>query len=136
VQIEAIQAVHSGLIIKPQRGHKRQKSGLVISNLSTPSISPNLAREPIRRDPDRQPPALALVPPPELPTLPPEKFLKPATLARFHALYPRLDPYVCKADFDAWAEGLAPEKQPRRYDAAFMGFARKWIVGKLIVSNP
>jgi hypothetical protein len=72
VQIEAIQAVHSGLIIKPQRGHKGQKSGLVISNLSTPSIPPNLAREPIRRDPGRQPPALALVPQPEPPAPPPE----------------------------------------------------------------
>jgi hypothetical protein len=57
-------------------------------------------------------------------------------VAKFRALYPRLDPYACKDDFDAWAASLAPEKQPRHYDAAFLGFARKWIVGKLIVSNP
>jgi len=79
---------------------------------------------------------LALVPPPAPPAPPPERFLKPATVAEFKRLYPRLDPYACKGDFDAWAAGLAPEQQPRRYDAAFMGFARKWIVGKLIVSNP
>jgi hypothetical protein len=108
----------------------------VISNLSNPSIPPKLAKAKIQTDPNHQPPALALVPSPEPPAPPPEKLLKPATVARFHALYPRLDPYGCKADFDAWAAGLPPEKQPRHYDAAFMGFAQKWIVGKLIVSNP
>jgi len=36
VQIEAIRAVHSGLIIAVQKGRRGQKSGLVISNLSTP----------------------------------------------------------------------------------------------------
>ena len=44
VQIEAIRAVHSGLIIAIQKGRRGQKSGLVISNLSTPSIPPNLAK--------------------------------------------------------------------------------------------
>jgi hypothetical protein len=129
-QIKAIMAVYSGLLITQQRGHTGQKSGLVISNLSTPSISPNLARESIQGDPNWTPPALTLVLPP------PERLLKPATVERFRALYPRLDPYACKAAFDAWAEGLAPEKQPRHYDRAFMGFAQKWIIGKLIVSNP
>jgi hypothetical protein len=136
VQIKAIMEVHSGLFIKFQRGHRKQKSGILISNLSTPSILPKMARKPIQRDPDRQPPALALVPPPAPPAPPPERFLKPATVARFRALYPNLDPYACKAAFDAWAAGLAPEKQPRHYNAAFMGFAQKWIVGKLVVNNP
>ena len=136
IQIKAIMEVHSGLLIKFQRGHRGQKSGLVISNLSTPSIPPKLAKEPIKADPNRQPPALALVPPPEPPAPPPERFLKPATVAKFRALYPNLDPYACKAAFDAWADGLPPEKKPRHYDAAFKGFAEKWVVGKLIVSNP
>jgi hypothetical protein len=139
VQIEAIRAVHSGLIIKQQKPARGRKSGLVISNLSTPSIVPReAARKRVQGDPDRQPPALALVPPPapEPPAPPSERFLKPATVARFRGMYPRLDPYACKADFDAWAEGLAPEKKPRFYDAAFKGFAEKWVVGKLIVSNP
>jgi len=136
IQVQAILEVHSGLIIKQQKPARGQKSGLVISNLSTPSIPPNLVKTPVQRDPNRQPPALALVPPPEPPPPPPERFLKPATVAEFKGLYPRLDPYACKDDFDAWAAGLPPEKQPRHYDRAFMGFARKWIVGKLIVSNP
>jgi hypothetical protein len=136
IQIKAIREVHSGLLIEIQKGHRGQKSGLVISNLSTPSIPPKLAKEPIKADSNRQPPALALIPPPEPPAPPPERFLKPATVTKFRALYPNLDPYACKAAFDAWAEGLPPEKQPRFYDAAFKGFAEKWVVGKLIVSNP
>jgi len=137
VQIEAIKAVHPSLIIKPQRGHKGQKSGLVISNLSTSSIVPReAAKAHVQSDPNRPPPALALVPPPEPPAPPPERFLRPATVARFRGLYPNLDPYACKAAFDAWADGLPPEKKPRHYDAAFKGFAEKWIVGKLVVSNP
>jgi len=132
IQIKAIGEVHSGLFIKIQKGNKWHKSGLEISNLSRPSIPPKLAKAPIQADPNRTPPALALVPPPEPPEPPPERFLKAATVARFRALYPRLDPYACKADFDFWAQG---GKAPRHYDAAFMGFAEKWVVGKLIVSN-
>jgi hypothetical protein len=136
VQVEALLAVHSGLIVQPQRGHKGQKSGLVVSNLSRPSIPPDLAREPIQHDPNRVPPLLELVHQPAPPPPPPEKHLKPATVARFRGMYPRLDPYACKADFDAWAQGLPPERKPRHYDAAFKGFAERWVVGKLIVSNP
>jgi len=133
VQVNALLAVHSGLIITQQRGYRGQKSGLVISNLSTPSIPPELAREPFQVDTNRMPPVLALVPPPPPP---PEKFLKPATVARFRGMYPNLDPYACKTAFDAWADGLPAERKPRHYDRAFMGFAQKWIIGKLVVSNP
>jgi hypothetical protein len=134
VQIKAIMEVHLGLFIKFQRGHRGQKSGILISNLSTPSIPPKMANQlAIPSDPNRQPPALTLVPPP---APPPERLLKPATVAKFRALYPNLDPYACKAAFDAWAAGLVPERQPRYYNAAFMGFAQKWIVGKLVVNNP
>ena len=137
VQIEAIKAVHSGLFIKPKRGHKGQKSGLEISELSTPSIAPREPRwEPLPPGPGWVPPTLLLVPPPPAPEPPPERFLKPTTIAQFRGLYPNLDPYACKADFDFWASGLPPEKRPRHYDAAFRGFAKKWIVGKLVVSNP
>jgi len=136
IQIQAIMEVHSGLFIKQQRACKGRKSGLVISNLSNPSISPKLAKAKIQVDANRQPPALALAPQPEPPAPPPERFLKPTTVAKFRGLYPRLDPYACKDDYDAWAAGLPPERKPRFYDAAFMGFAEKWVVGKLIVSNP
>jgi hypothetical protein len=136
IQIKAIMAVHSGMLITQQRGHTGQKSGLVISNLSTPSIPPNLAREPIHADSNRTPPTFALVPP--LPPAPPlqERFLKPRTVGEFRRLYPNLDPYACKAAFDVWVESLPPERKPRYYDCVFLRFAEKWIVGKLVVSNP
>ena len=136
VQVNAIMAVHSGLIITQQRGYRGQKSGLVISNLSTPSIPPNLAREPIHADINRLQPPLALVPPPPPAPPPPERFLKPRTVGEFRRIYPNLDPYACKAAFDVWADGLPPERKPRYYDRVFMSFAEKWIVGKLVVSNP
>lgn len=134
VQIAAILEVHPGLLITQQRGGgKGRKSGIWISNLSEPSIPPEARRERAPNPSGWTPPALALVPPPPPP---PERLLKPATVEEFKRLYPRLDPYACKADFDAWIAELPRERQPRHYSRAFMGFARKWIVGKLVVSNP
>jgi hypothetical protein len=43
-QIEAILEVHPGLIVQQQKGRKGQKSGLWVSNLSTPSIAPDTCR--------------------------------------------------------------------------------------------
>ena len=62
-----------------------------------------------------------------LPAPPAIKSLKPATVERFRTLYPRCDPYACKDAFDAW---LDSKEQPRSYDAAFLGFAKKWIKGQ------
>ncbi len=133
-QVEAILAVCPGLIITQQRACRGRKAGLVISNLSTPSIVPHeAARGRVQRDPNRQPPALALVTPP---SPPPVRQLKSATVARFRAMYPRLDPYACKAAFDDWQAGLPDERKAKHYDVAFKSFAEKWVVGKLIVSNP
>ena len=134
VQVKAIMEVHSGLIMSQQRACKGRKSGLVISNLSAPSIPQNLAIEPIQGNHDHQPPALALVRPPQ-PAPSPERFLQPATVARFRGMYPNLDPYACKAAFDVWVDGLQLERKPKYYNAAFLGFAKSWIVGKLVVSN-
>ena len=62
-----------------------------------------------------------------LPAPPPVKDLAPATVERFRELYPRIDPHACKDDFDGWLEA---REQPRDYDRAFLGFARKWVKGK------
>jgi hypothetical protein len=51
------------------------------------------------------------------------------TVAKFKAAWPNLDPYACRYDFDAWLEKL-PERKPRQYDRAFLGFAKKWAIGK------
>ena len=63
-----------------------------------------------------------------LPAPPPVKDLTPATVERFRKLYPRIDPHACKDDFDGWLEA---REQPRDYDKAFLGFARKWVKGKV-----
>jgi hypothetical protein len=65
-----------------------------------------------------------------LPTPPDKRTLKTETLEQFHNLYPRLDPYACKAAFDGWLEGKRPDQQPKAYDRAYLGFAKKWAVGK------
>lgn len=61
------------------------------------------------------------------PTIP--KNLQPATVERFHERYPRFDVYTCKEDFDAWLAGK--EQPPTHYDKAFLGFAKKWVKGKV-----
>ncbi|MGZ8249742.1 MAG: replication protein RepA [Methylomagnum sp.] len=129
-QIEQILKAHSGLLISIQKGRRGQKSGLVVSNLSTPSIPP----EPPQKLPQdaaggqiaAASPRLALVPPSpqHLPQL------HPATIEQFRERYPLLDPYTCKHDFDAWQEGLEPNRKARDYDKAFLGFASKWAFGK------
>ena len=63
-----------------------------------------------------------------LPAPPPVKNLAPATIERFRKLYPRIDPHACKDDFDGWLEAKEP---PRHYDRAFLGFAKKWVKGKV-----
>lgn len=132
-QIEVILTVHSGLRISLQRGCRNRKSGLIVDALSTPSIPPDPARPAPPRNTAAPRPPLTLVPPPPPP---PERHLHPRTVEQFKAMYPRLDPHACKADFDAWQEGLPDDSKARHYDRAFLGFARKWVVGKLIVSNP
>jgi len=128
VQIEAIMRVHPGLIITQQKPARSRKSGLVISNLSTPSIRP---AEPVRelppRDPNQAPPDLSAVPARI-------QHLRPAAVITFRARYPELAyaVYECQAAFDAWQEGLPPEKKAKQYNNAFLGFAKKWVVGKLV----
>jgi hypothetical protein len=121
-QIEAILKVHPGLIITVQKGRKGRKSGLWISNLSTPSIPPDLVGEPSPVAAVAA--AKAIAPPPRPP-------LKPATVETFRRRYPGLDPRACQAAFDAWQAGLPPESKARRYDSAFLGFAARWAKGKL-----
>jgi len=45
------------------------------------------------------------------------------TIAAFRKLFPRLDIYACKADFDCWVLAKEP---PQDYQKAFLGFAQKW----------
>ncbi len=127
-QIKALLAVHSGLILTVQRGGRGRRSGIWISNLSTPSVPPR-EKPPVWDAEARRanPSTLSLVP---KTAPPPTHQLKPATLETFHMLYPILDPKDCQAAFDAWQAGLPPANKARRYDGAFLGFAAKWVKGK------
>jgi hypothetical protein len=131
-QLKAIIDVHSGLIISQQKGRKGQQSGLVVSNLSTPSIPPGLVMSSPVLDktalPLPAPPPMALVP---SPPRPPERHLKPSTVETFRELYRPFDPYECKGDFDAWQAKLPPERHARHYDRAFLAFAAKWFKGQV-----
>jgi hypothetical protein len=127
-QIKAVLAVHPGLIITIQKGRKGQQSGLVISNLSTPSIPHEAPREVQPRCETTGMPTPLV----GLPSLPPsERHLRPETVAIFRTYYRDLDPYACKTAFDFWAENLPPHRKPRHYDKAFLGFAETWSKGKL-----
>lgn len=57
-----------------------------------------------------------------------DRNLATITIEKFRILYPRIDPYACKADFQLWLIG---KSYPTNYDAAFLGFAKKWVKGKI-----
>ncbi|BBL77550.1 hypothetical protein MishRS11D_46480 (plasmid) [Methylomagnum ishizawai] len=132
-QIAQILEVHSGLLVTLQKGHRGQKSGLVISNHSTPSIAPTpqapseLPGSEAAARLASLPPKFALVPPMPQPTT---RQLRPATVETFRECYPVLDPYECQRAFDYWQAGLPEDKRAKHYDRAFLGFARKWVFGK------
>ena len=50
------------------------------------------------------------------------------TVERFRKLYPRLDVYACQADFNYWLNDK--KKTTTNYNKAFLGFAKKWAMGK------
>lgn len=102
-----VESVHGGLMLYP--------SSPPIHPV-TVTVSSNLIEAP---------------PVPGLPTPAPDPVaaphLKPATVERFHRCYPGLDLYACQADFAIWVQKKA---SPRRYDAAFLGFAKQWAKDK------
>jgi hypothetical protein len=60
------------------------------------------------------------------PTPPAAPRLHYKTIEKFKALYPRKDVYACEADFRYWLETSPGAESPRSYDAAFLGFAKRW----------
>lgn len=49
------------------------------------------------------------------------------TIETFRSNFRGLDIYACKADFDRW---VFDKEQPKDYQKAFLGFAKKWAVRK------
>jgi hypothetical protein len=62
-------------------------------------------------------------PAPELPAAPRRLHYK--TFEKFKTLYPRKDVYACEADFRYWLD-TSDAEPPKSYDAAFLGFAKRW----------
>lgn len=127
-QIKQILDVHSGLIVSVQKGRKGQKSGLIISNLSRPSIVPEAvtASPPPPSLTEARRTARLTMTKPSPATEPP--LLKPRTIEDFRLLFPRIDPYECKRVFDEWLAKKSEADQPRYYDRAFLAFARRWVL--------
>ena len=115
---EFLIALRAALIVYPSAKVEQIRGGLLLK----PSLPP------VHRESVAVSHGLAGQVRASLPAPPPIKNLAPATVERFHKLYPRIDPYACKGDFDGWLEA---KEQPRNYDKAFLGFAKKWVKGKV-----
>ena len=92
---------------------------------------PPIARQCVGVLPSRADKVKADLPPlaPALPAPPaaPAHRLHYKTIEKFKALYPRKDVYACEADFRYWLENSTKAKEPKNYDAAFLGFAKRWV---------
>jgi hypothetical protein len=118
---ESLPAVKAVLEVYPSAKVEQARGGLMLK----PSYPP-VARQSVgvsRGLADKVKATLPL-PPPERPLN--LGRLHPRTVETFRKRYPRLDPYACEADFQYWLTTKATEK-PRSYDAAFLGFAAKWV---------
>lgn len=113
--------IKAALDVYPSAKVEQVKGGLMLKPSPPPvahqsiSVSRKLAN-----NPKASPPAST----PALPT--PSLRLHYKTIEKFKALYPRKDVYACEADFRYWLETSPDVEPPRNYDAAFLGFAKKW----------
>lgn len=111
-------AMRAALDVYPDAEVERIKGGFLLKP-SRPPISPkSVAVSHGLADKVK-----ASLPAPALPA--PVQNLRPRTIETFRKHYPGMDVYACEADFKHWLETQAAE-QPRSYDAAFLGFAKKW----------
>ena len=115
---EFIDSLRAALTVYPSAKVEQIRGGLLIK----PSLPP------VHRESVAVSHGLAGQVRASLPAPPPIKNLAPATVEQFRKLYPRIDPHACKGDFDGWLEA---KEQPRNYDRAFLGFAKKWVKGKV-----
>ena len=120
---KSLPAIKATLEVYPSARVEQVKGGLMLKPSPPPiarqcvGVSRGLAdkvKASLPPDPPEQPPSL--------------QRLHPRTIEAFHKRYPRMDAYACEADFRHFLNTQATE-QPRNFDAAFMGFAKKWAVG-------
>jgi len=95
-----IEQVNGGLVLYPSHPPIRSKIKVRIKSKGPPKVLPPAVRS---------------------------GSLAEKTIEQFRTLFPRLDPYSCQGDFDAW---IQRKEEPNDYQRAFLGFARKWGKGK------
>lgn len=118
---ESLPAIKATLEVYPSAKVEQVKGGLMLK----PSPPP-IARQSIGVSRGLADKVKATIPP--SPTEVPLNLarIQPRTIEKFRTLYPRWDVYACEADFQTWLATKASEP-PRSYDAAFLGFAAKWV---------
>ena len=117
---ESLPAIKATLEVYPSAKVEQVKGGLMLK----PSPPP-ITRQAVGVSRGLADKVKASLPPPE-PEVPLALYhLHPRTVETFRKRYPRLDPYACEADFRHFLNTSA-EEQPRNFDAAFIGFAKKW----------
>ena len=120
---ESLPAINATLEVYPSAKVEQVKGGLMLK----PSPPP-ITRQAVGVSRGLADKVKASLPPPE-PEVPLSLHrLHPRTVETFRKRYPRLDPYACEADFRHFLNTSA-EEQPRNFDAAFIGFAKKWVKG-------
>jgi hypothetical protein len=123
---KSLPAIKATLDVYPSAKVEQVTGGLMLK----PSPPP-IARQCVGVLPSRADKVKASLPPlaPDLPAPPaaPVRRLYYKTIEKFKALYPRKDVYACEADFRYWLDTSPETKEPKNYDAAFLGFAKKWV---------
>jgi hypothetical protein len=122
----SLPAIKAVLEVYPSAKVEQVTGGLMLK----PSPPP-IARQCVGVLPSRADQVKASLPPtpPALsaPPAAPARRLHYKTIEKFKALYPRKDVYACEADFRYWLENSALAEEPKNYDGAFLGFAKKWV---------
>lgn len=122
----SLSAIKAVLEVYPSAKVEQVTGGLMLK----PSPPP-IARQCVGVLPSRADKVKASLPPlaPDLPAPPaaPVRRLHYKTIEKFKALHPRKDVYACEADFRYWLDTSPEDKEPENYDAAFLGFAKKWV---------
>ena len=122
---ESLPAIKAVLEVYPSAKVEQVRGGLMLK----PSPPP-IARQCVGVLPSRADKVKASLPPtpPALPapSAAPVRRLHMKTIEKFKALYPRKDVYACEADFRYWLENSPKAEEPKNYDQAFLGFAKKW----------
>lgn len=119
---ESLPAVKAVLGVYPSANVEQARGGLMLK----PSPPP-IARQSVGVSRGLADKVKASLPAPAPEPFTPARRLHYKTIEKFKALYPRKDVYACEADFQYWLE-TSSATPPRSYDAAFLGFAKKWAI--------